>query len=126
MSFVTSKLLSFLSRNRRCCAFFYTESVCWEKDRWVSISVPRYLKASTCSLVCPASWPTSQPACRPNKTSSSFNTFLTNGQTDEQADRIEMQRDTIDIERYRRDIQIDKRHAESYNRHKSGIEGTYR
>ena len=38
MSCLTSKLLSFLSRNRRCCAFLYTESVCWEKDRWVSIS----------------------------------------------------------------------------------------
>ena len=53
MSCLTSKLLSFLSRNRSCCAFLYTESVCWEKDRWVSISVPRCLK--TWSTVCPYS-----------------------------------------------------------------------
>ena len=55
MSVLTSKLLNFLSRNRRCWVSLCTESVCWEKDRRLSISVPRYLRAPTCSTACPFS-----------------------------------------------------------------------
>ncbi len=53
MPLLTLKVLSFLSRWRCCCAFLFTESAWFANDRLVLISVPRYLKTSTCST----DWP---------------------------------------------------------------------
>lgn len=44
---------TFLSRWRCCWAFLYTQSTCGPKDRQVFISIPKYLKLSTCSMLRP-------------------------------------------------------------------------
>ncbi len=63
ISCLTLKSFSLLKRDTRCWAFLWTLFTCCVKDKFLSISVPKYVKASTCSTTCPPNLSGSERGC---------------------------------------------------------------